>query len=157
MNQRRYEEPKLNLKKVFAVALAFVVIIMFIVLITGTLTKDKKQGKITSIDYFVSFKDNKWGVIDSNRKHHNRPKLWRNDNYSKQQKRRIFMYLWRKLRNRRIQNQSIKQQKPRNINRIRTNRRHIKQRQKQQHMVWRRIKSKKRRKIWINQSITEKN
>jgi len=72
---RRYDEPKLNLKKVFAVALAFIVIIMFIVLITGLFTKDKKQGKITSIDYFVSFKDNKWGVIDSNRKHHNRPKL----------------------------------------------------------------------------------
>ncbi len=63
--QKRYEEPKLNLKKVFAVILAFIVIIMSIILMTGTLTKDKEQGKITSADYFVSFKDNKWGVIDS--------------------------------------------------------------------------------------------
>ncbi len=63
---RRYEEPKLNLKKVFAVILAFVVIIMFIFILKGILTKDEEQGKITSKDYAVVFKDNKWGVIDSN-------------------------------------------------------------------------------------------
>lgn len=63
---RRYEEPKLNLKKVFAVILAFVVVIMFIFILKGILTKDKEQGKIISKDYAVVFKDNKWGVIDSN-------------------------------------------------------------------------------------------
>ena len=63
---RRYEEPKLNLKKVFAVVLAIVVVIMFIFIINNILTKDKQQGKITSKDYAVIFKDNKWGVIDSN-------------------------------------------------------------------------------------------
>lgn len=63
---KRYEEPKLNLKKVFAVILAFVVVIMFIFIITGILTKDKEQVKITSKDYAVVFQDNKWGVIDSN-------------------------------------------------------------------------------------------
>ena len=63
---RRYEErPKLNLKKVFAVVLVFVVFIMSIFIITGILTKDKIQGKITSKDYLVIFQDNKWGVIDS--------------------------------------------------------------------------------------------
>lgn len=62
---KRYEEPKLNLKKVFAVIIAFVVIIMFIFIIKGILDKDEQQVKITSKDYFVVFKDNKYGVIDS--------------------------------------------------------------------------------------------
>lgn len=63
---KRYEEPKLNLKKVFAVIVAIVVVIMFIFIIKGILTKDKEQVKITSKDYFVVFQNNKWGVIDSN-------------------------------------------------------------------------------------------
>lgn len=62
---KRYEEPKLNLKKVFAVILAVVVVIMFIFIIKGILDKEKEQGKIISKDYAVIFKDNKWGVIDS--------------------------------------------------------------------------------------------
>ena len=61
---RRYEEPKLNMKKVFAVILANIVIIMVIFIIKGVLTKNKEQGKIASKDYFAAFKDNKWGVID---------------------------------------------------------------------------------------------
>lgn len=63
---KRYEEPKLNLKKVFAVILAFIVVIMFIFIIEGILTKDKEQVKITSKDYVVIFQNNKWGVMDSN-------------------------------------------------------------------------------------------
>lgn len=64
---RRYEEPKLNMKKVFAVFIAFVVFIMFIFVIKGILTKDEQQGgKISSKDYFTCLQDNKWGVIDSN-------------------------------------------------------------------------------------------
>lgn len=62
---KRYEEPKLNLKKVFAVIILFVVIIMCIVMLKGILDKDDEQGVITSIDYFAAYKDNKWGVIDS--------------------------------------------------------------------------------------------
>lgn len=62
---KRYDEPKLNLKKVFAVILAIIVFIMFICIIKGILTKDKEQGKITSKDYIAIFKDNKWGVMDS--------------------------------------------------------------------------------------------
>ena len=62
---RRYEEPKLNKKKVFAVILAVIVVIMFIFMIKGILSKDKEQGKVTSQTYFVAFKDNKWGVINS--------------------------------------------------------------------------------------------
>lgn len=71
---RRYEEkPKLNLKKVFAVILVFVAFIMSIFIIKGILTKDEKQGKIASKDYVVVYKDNKWGVIDSNRRNNHRP------------------------------------------------------------------------------------
>ena len=63
---RRYEEPKLNMKKVFAVIIAIIVLIMFIFVIKGILTKDEeKGGKIVSKDYFVLYQNNKWGVIDS--------------------------------------------------------------------------------------------
>jgi len=63
---RRYEEPKLNMKKVFAVIIAILVVVMCIVMVTGILKKDNdsQTGKISSKSYFVSFKDNKWGVID---------------------------------------------------------------------------------------------
>lgn len=63
---RRYEqEPKLNLKKVFAVIIAIAVIIMFVFIIKGILSKGEDKGKITSESYFSIFKDNKWGVINS--------------------------------------------------------------------------------------------
>ena len=62
---RRYEEPKLNMKKVFAVLLAIVVIVMSVFIIKGILAKDEKTGgNITSKTYFSAYKDNKWGVID---------------------------------------------------------------------------------------------
>ena len=63
---RRYEEPKLNMKKVFAVIIAIAVLIMFTFIIKGILEKDKEQVKIVSKDYVSILKDNKWGVIDSN-------------------------------------------------------------------------------------------
>ena len=63
---RRYEkEPKLNMKKVFAVIIAVVVLVMFIFIIQGILQKGQDSGKITSESYFAMFKDNKWGVINS--------------------------------------------------------------------------------------------
>lgn len=62
---RRYEEPQLNIKKVFAVIVAIIVVIMFIFIIKGIISKDKDKGKIVSEDYFVSFQNNKWGVINS--------------------------------------------------------------------------------------------
>ena len=63
---KRYDtEPKLNMKKVFAVIIAIIVIIMFVIIIKGLLTKDTITGKISSKSYFTAYKDNKWGVIDS--------------------------------------------------------------------------------------------
>ena len=64
---RRYEDDaKLNLKKVFAVLIAIAVLIMFIFIIKGILQKGEEKGKITSDSYYTVFKDNKWGVINSN-------------------------------------------------------------------------------------------
>lgn len=63
---RRYEERKLNMKKVFAVILAIVVVIMSIFIIKGIFSKEEKTGGITSKTYFAAFKNNKWGVIDEN-------------------------------------------------------------------------------------------
>ena len=64
---KRYNsEPKLNLKKVFAVILAIIVLAMFIIIIKNALSQGKDKGKISSVSYFTLYKDNKWGVIDSN-------------------------------------------------------------------------------------------
>ena len=63
---RRYDEPKLNLKKVFAVIILFIVIIMFIIMLMGILDGDETEENITSMDYFAAYQNNKWGVIDSN-------------------------------------------------------------------------------------------
>ena len=61
---KRYEEPKLNMKKVFAVILAIVVIIMSVFIIKGVFSREQSNGGITSKTYFASYKDNKWGVIN---------------------------------------------------------------------------------------------
>ena len=46
---KRYDtEPKLNMKKVFAVIIAIAVIIMFIFIIKKLLVKDKDTGTISS-------------------------------------------------------------------------------------------------------------
>ena len=66
---KRYNQEEmgeLNIKKVIAVIIAFLVIIMFIV----TLVKIIKGGfgndeKITALRYYSSFANGKWGVIDS--------------------------------------------------------------------------------------------
>ena len=64
---RRYDsEPKLNIKKVFAVIIAIVVIIMFVFILNKLLSRDTTSGTIIAKNYFASYKDSKWGVIDSN-------------------------------------------------------------------------------------------
>ena len=63
---RRYEEPKLNLKKVFAVILAIIVIIMSVFIIKGIFQRESSKGEISSKTYFAVYKNNKWGVIEEN-------------------------------------------------------------------------------------------
>lgn len=65
---RRYnQEKKLNLKKVFAVIIAILVICMFILGIK-LLISNHQGEKVTNINYFTAFTNNKYGVIDSNGK-----------------------------------------------------------------------------------------
>lgn len=64
---KRYDgEPKLNMKKVFAVIIAIAAIIMFIMgikkLMTGT---DAKDEKVVALKYFTVYTNDKWGVINS--------------------------------------------------------------------------------------------
>ncbi len=63
--KRFEEEPQLNMKKVFAVIIAIVVIIMFILIIKGLFTKETSTGKISSESYYTIYKDNKYGVLSS--------------------------------------------------------------------------------------------
>lgn len=64
---KRYnDEPKLNMKKVVAVIIAILVIIMFVIGIRE-LIKDrpKTNEKVFPLAYFTSYNNGKWGVIDS--------------------------------------------------------------------------------------------
>ena len=64
---RRFDdEPKLNMKKVFATVLAFVVIILIIISIKNLFTKEKiTQEVAVQTTYFTIFNNNKYGVIDN--------------------------------------------------------------------------------------------
>lgn len=64
---RRYEEHsrKLNFKKVIGVVIAIAVIIMIIISI-NTLLNRENNGLEHGKEYFSTYIDNKWGVIDSN-------------------------------------------------------------------------------------------
>ena len=64
---RRFDdEPKLNMKKVFATVLAVVVIILVVVSIKNLFTKDKiGQEVVVQTTYFTVFDNNKYGVIDN--------------------------------------------------------------------------------------------
>ncbi|MBR2289181.1 MAG: WG repeat-containing protein [Clostridia bacterium] len=64
---RRFDdEPKLNMKKVFATLVAVIVFIMVIISIVNLLNKDKNAGTVMQIPtrYFTIFESGKYGVID---------------------------------------------------------------------------------------------
>ncbi len=63
---RRYNgEKKLNIKKVFSVIIAIVVLVMIIIAIKNLLTDSKENGKIVPTKYFAVLTNDRWGVIDS--------------------------------------------------------------------------------------------
>ena len=65
-NGKRYDkEPKLNLKKVFGVAIALLVLIMIIISLAKILKTDKNSKEISATTYFPIYENNKWGVIDN--------------------------------------------------------------------------------------------
>lgn len=62
---KRYDtEPKLNFKKVFAVVITIIVIIMFVVAIKTILKTDIGAQK-PSVKYYSMYVNEKWGVINS--------------------------------------------------------------------------------------------
>lgn len=67
---RRYEtEPKLNIKKVIAVIIAILVIIMFVIGIKKLLNTDISiNDKVFPVGYYTIYENGKWGVIDTNQK-----------------------------------------------------------------------------------------
>ena len=68
---KRYDEPKLNKKKVFMVIFVIVLIVAAIVLFRNMSKKTTATAvpeKIVSLNYYTCFNNNKWGVIDSNGK-----------------------------------------------------------------------------------------
>lgn len=63
---RRYDsEPKLNMKKVFGVIIAFVVLIMIISSIVKILKNNPDEDMITTASYYSAYSNEKWGVIDN--------------------------------------------------------------------------------------------
>jgi len=64
---RRYDnERKLNIKKVIAVIIAILVVVMFVIGIKEILTnKPKTNEKLFSLAYYTIYEDEKWGVIDT--------------------------------------------------------------------------------------------
>ncbi len=64
---KRYDdEPKLNLKKVFGTIITIAVIIMIIISINKILDKKAEQMLTEKVEYFTTYLDGKWGVINSN-------------------------------------------------------------------------------------------
>lgn len=62
---KRYNgEAKLNMKKVLAVIIALLVIVMFVFVIYKLVTNGKGE-RMTNDYYFTSFQDNKYGVINN--------------------------------------------------------------------------------------------
>ncbi len=64
--RRYYEEPKLNVKKVIAVIIAILVIIMFVIALNKLIKKEKTHEAFSKKYYFPVYTNKKWGVIDNN-------------------------------------------------------------------------------------------
>ncbi len=62
------EEPKLNIKKVIAVFIAIIVIIMFVLAIKFLVNSSPVVKNAESGSYFSMYTNGKWGVIDNNAK-----------------------------------------------------------------------------------------
>ena len=64
---KRYDDtPKLNIKKVIATILVFVVLVMVIISLKNILSNESITKDVTTLTAYVTiFQDNKWGVIDN--------------------------------------------------------------------------------------------
>ena len=62
---KRFDEPKLNLKKVFGVLIGLIVMIMVIVSIVKLIKNHHENNQLIGTAYFTALENNKWGVIDN--------------------------------------------------------------------------------------------
>ena len=62
---RRYDEPKLNLKKVFGTIITIAVAVMIIITINKILNKEAEKIQTEKLTYFSAYVDGKWGVINN--------------------------------------------------------------------------------------------
>ena len=63
---KRYSnEGQLNYKKVFAVIIALIVIVMFVFMIKNLLSKGNEKQETSAVDYYALYANNLWGIIDS--------------------------------------------------------------------------------------------
>ena len=62
---KRYNEAKLNLKKVFGTIITIAVIIMIIITINKILSKEAEKINIEKTTYFSAYTNGKWGVINN--------------------------------------------------------------------------------------------
>ena len=58
---------KLNIKKVFGVAIAFIVFIMIIISIIKIIKTNPEEEYLSTAKYYSMYLDGKWGVIDTNK------------------------------------------------------------------------------------------
>lgn len=64
---KRYDsEPKLNMKKVFGVIIAFIVLIMIVISIVKILKTNPEEEYLSTAKYYSSYQNGKWGVINNN-------------------------------------------------------------------------------------------
>ena len=64
---KRYDnEPKLNIKKVIGVIIAFIVLVMIITSIVKILKNNPEDELIGTTSYYPVYENGKWGVIDDN-------------------------------------------------------------------------------------------
>ncbi len=63
--RRYYEEPKLNIKKVIAVIIAILVIVMFVFALMKLINEEKTIEEKVSKAYFPVYTKEKWGVINN--------------------------------------------------------------------------------------------
>lgn len=62
---KRYDEPKLNLKKVFGVVIGLIVMVMVIMSIVKLIKSHHETNQLMTTAYFTMLDNNKWGVIDN--------------------------------------------------------------------------------------------
>lgn len=62
---KRYEEGSLNYKKVFAVIIAIVVVVMFVIIVKNLIEKGKNHKNTIPVEYYALYQDKKWGVINT--------------------------------------------------------------------------------------------